>query len=544
MSPVQEKKRSPLSGLVLLVVAIAVILAKSDVLPLKSSATRAPARGELMLEKCEQYDRPFVCGKLGAPLDYTNEADPRNASLAVIVYPAGGGVTPQEEVLGSLLLNPGGPGVSGVWMVGEGQWYDEPLVEHLDRVLEGKYNLVGFDPRGAGSTYPRTHCFGTDNEKADRELAYYSALAADGFPGFKKNHREDFEIGTLLAQKRLVADLCANSDDAEMLRFIGTPFVARDMQLLHRALGDDKLNYWGFSYGTVIGSTYADMFPLDVGHVVLDGVIEMPDYYSGRWHTSLQDIDAELAQFFAECAASPHCALREVAGSKPLMEVVMNWLEALKTEPGYALGRAADQFVPPQVVTHSAIMLTFFEVLREPLKWPELADALHSAITKGDFTGLARPAGPGEENEEYYAIGCSDSLTPPREFGINEYKQHSAALLKDSPLFGDLFSPTGVMCTGIWPIRAAELHHGDFTANTAFPLLAIGNDLDPVTPGQCADDLANTFPNAVSVRRAGYGHCSFSQPSACIDRIAADYFLRGQLPSKNTRCEVDRPIWS
>ena len=478
-----------------------------------------------------------------APLDHTNVHDPRNASIALVRYPAGGGSTPRSDVIGSLLLNPGGPGGSGIGFATNRKEAlgNVTVAESFDEILDHRYDIVSFDPRGVGRTDPKADCF------RDRHSSYINAIQNDA-RGFTRSHSSndlDFELGLVLSQTDLVAQLCAaDPTRKDALAYMSTPFVARDMKLLHTALGDEKIHYWGFSYGSVLGSVFADMFPDDVGRLAIDGVVDVPNYMRGEWSDNFKDIEQELDEFFNECAkAGPRaCKLASLSrDADKLKDKVMSWAEGLKSRPMLAINTTA-----PQLLTYSQVNGIIFQALYTPSTWPQIAEALEAGI-RGNANPLSEKVSQTFEkssgNRAQNAIACGDALTPPADWTIDQYRKHLSVLEKDSPLFAHAFGEIGAVCLSSWKIRAKERHEGDFTSRTSFPVLTLGNDLDPVTPGRYADLMASKFPGAVAVRRAQYGHCSISQPSKCISRIIKGYFVEGVVPKHGTFCDVDRPVF-
>lgn len=323
-----------------------------------------------------------------APLDYTSNGDPRNASVAVVRYRAGGGKTNRAAVLGSLLLNPGGPGGSGIGFATnrKPQNANRTTAEVFDTLFEGRYDIVSFDPRGVGRTWPGVQCFDRPDALAINE---FQSLA-NGVLGSHTDHATKAEFGTDLAQLSLFSSVCAaNATREEQMRYVSTPFVARDMKLLYEALGDTALHYWGFSYGTVLGSVFADMFPQHVGRVAIDGVVDVPAYHEGAWSNNLLDTEDEFRLLFEECvSAGPEaCPLAKIVpqGTKAsdLHTEVSNWLAQLKSHPIPAL-----QVQPPQLLTFGSVVGQIFTSLYAPVQWPGLVQRLAEAI-EGNVTALA-----------------------------------------------------------------------------------------------------------------------------------------------------------
>ncbi|EST07939.1 Peptidase S33 tripeptidyl aminopeptidase-like, C-terminal [Kalmanozyma brasiliensis GHG001] len=504
-------------------------------------------RGEVVWFDCadeQRYPSPLKCGRMKAPLDWTNDKDDRNASLAVIFYPAGAGKTPKDEVLGSLLTNPGGPGGSGFEFIARknAAKNNELLAANFDTILGHKYNIVSFDPRGVGRTFPRMDCWNNTEKSYVHRIEAGSFGALYSHPGAL-----DSEVGSQLSSTDLLSELCAADPFVkEHGKFVGTTAVARDMHLLHRFFGDKKINYWGFSYGTVLGSTFADMFPQDINRLIIDGVVDVPNYMEGLWSTNLKDTDGGFDGFFSECvkAGPKACALAsQSSDAKELQKKVLDLLEELKYRPMPVI-----QSDVPQLLTFSMVLETFFTALYKPAGWPKLADMINDIIN-GNGTAFVNAYGDStyhvpsipESEEANAAIACGDGLREPRDksWSIEQAKEHIGVLEKDSPLFGQFFANQAVKCIGSWKLRSNERHRGKFDTNSSFPLLTLGNDFDPVTPGRFADMMADKFGSAVSVRRAGYGHCSMSQPSKCINKIIGDYFVNGTVPEKGIKCDVD-----
>lgn len=505
-------------------------------------------RGEVVWFDCadeKRYPSPLKCGRMKAPLDWTNvDEDSRNASIAVIFYPAGAGKTPKDKVLGSLLTNPGGPGGSGFEFIARknAAKNNELLAANFDTILDHKYNIVSFDPRGVGRTFPRMDCWNNTEKSFVHRIETGSFGALYSHPGAL-----DSEIGSTLASIDLLSELCsADPFVSEHGKFVGTTAVARDMQLLHRFFGDKRINYWGFSYGTVLGSTFADMFPQDVNRLIIDGVVDVPNYMEGLWSDNLKDTDGGFDGFFKECvdAGPKACPLAsQSSDAKELQKKFLDFLDGLKLHPIPVV-----QAEVPQLLTFSMVIETFFTSLYKPAGWPKLASMINDAMN-GNGTTFVDANGDStyhipiipESEEANAAIACGDALQGPsaKSWSIERAKDHIRTLEADSPLFGQFFADQGIKCIGSWKLRSNERHRGHFDSNTSYPLLTLGNDFDPVTPGRFADKMADLFGSAVSVRRAGYGHCSMSQPSKCIDKIIGEYFVNGTVPHKGTKCDVD-----
>lgn len=514
-----------------------------DRLPLEGEIDwRDVDRGAIAWYACSDAKlKDFDCGRLVVPLDYTNPEDSRNASIALIRYRAGNGTTPRSDVKGSIIMNPGGPGGSGISLL-TGLTGSTNLTngEYYDNFFEGLFDIVSFDPRGVGQTTPLAKCF--DSTEDDRSFQSFDQI--NGVLGsHAANKVQDPEFGAKIVESNFLADVCStHGNNSDILKYMGTVSVCRDLHTLHEALDDPYLNYWGFSYGTVIGSVYTDMFPDDVGRVVLDGVVDVPNYLQGLWSHNMRNTEEEWQGFFVECekAGPEHCRLAALnfTNADDLQHQVTSWLENLKLYP-----LSAVDVNHPRIVTWSMVMSSIFTAMYKVATWPKLAEDLYEAIGLGNISGIVSRAAPfSVQNLEpaIFAIACGDTLLDPSGgYTIEEYREHYLSVLDDSSTFARFFADLGPMCRGAWSVRAAERYYGNLTSTPRFPLLTLGNDYDPVTPAEFADEAAQRFSGSVSVRRGGYGHCSSSMPSECVKRIVRDYFISGQLPDAGTRCDTD-----
>lgn len=504
-----------------------------------------PSNGEIVWAKsCDESfnSTMYECGTLYAPLDYSNPNDTRQAEVALIRYRAGEGRTPRSEVLGSIILNPGGPGGSGVRYLGR-----EATAKRIDTILDGKYDLVSFDPRGVGKTFPNPKCF----QDGEKNLYFNSIADSYGLPGQHGRKVMKHEVGYLLAELDLLSEVCAKSSDAEYFQYLSSPFVCRDMNLMHNILGDKKLNYWGTSYGTTLGYTYASMFPEDVNRIILDSVDNVDQYYAGLWNADMVDAEKVLDGFFEECEASgpDNCKLAQLPigdDGDSIKSIVLQWFDSLKTEPAIVVNAS-----PPRLLTYETAISDVYSDLYAPSYWPSLAERLHDAIRYGNssafFDKIDFHPAPTSESFAMLGIACGDALTEvataDTKWRISKFEKFWKPMYEDSPHFSIYDAYMGVACSSSWKFRAAERLEHPKWGNTSFPVLLIGIDYDPATPVRNADLVSKKFDNSVVVRRAGYGHGSGSQPSKCLNNIIHNYFVEGDLPLPGTHCEVDsRPF--
>ncbi|CDO72512.1 hypothetical protein BN946_scf184980.g53 [Trametes cinnabarina] len=233
------------------------------------------------------------CARLLLPLDYDIPDGPATA-IALRIIPA----TDKENYRGTLLLNPGGPGGSGTEFIAR-RGID------ISQIVGGSYDVLGFDPRGIGATTPAARCFDTESQWKLWELQRDTRLL----------NLTDDTVHIARAREKLLTARCEEKIGGEwgIARFAGTHLVARDMLEIVERLGQQKVHYWGFSYGTVLGQYFAALYPQKVGRLIIDGVFDAYSYRANIWNTSLVDTDAVIASFFQHChhAGPEKCALWE-----------------------------------------------------------------------------------------------------------------------------------------------------------------------------------------------------------------------------------------
>jgi pimeloyl-ACP methyl ester carboxylesterase len=471
--------------------------------PLAGAATR-PATGIAWTE----CGPSFECGRVRVPLDWKRPRG-RSIELAVLRRLAS---RPAERI-GTIFFNPGGPGSSGVEAI-----RDNGAL--LDGMAQGRFDFVTWDPRGVGDSAP-VRCFESDAE----ENAFWGDLVVPSTRAEAKRY----------AQKaRAYAHRCGRQSRV-LLRHVSTADTVRDLDHLRRLLGEKKINYVGWSYGTFLGQTYANMWPHRVRAMVLDGVVDAVAYVRGR-ESSLANIvspsDEVFAEFQAVCerAGPAQCAL---AGHGPVAPRVRGVLERLRSGPIPA--PAAN---PPGELTYGEALTAMFPLLRSPGAWPELARGLDEAAD-GDGSALetiARTSPPAKGGAPApLAIGCADS---PARRPLRAWPAVIERRLTGigGPVLGWwLWAPCAA-----WPVRSAERHTGPWRARTENPILVVGTRFDPNTSYTNATITARRLRNAVLLTHDGYGHISFVDPSRCVVRAMGEYLVDLKTPPEGTVCPSDR----
>lgn len=455
-------------------------------------------------------DEPLECGSVQVPVDWADPAGPTLA-VALVRVPASG------DRQGSLLVNFGGPGVSGVDLVTE---FGEAVV---GAPLADAYDLVGFDPRGVGAS-SGIDCL------TDPEL--------DAWRAFDTEADADTDPAAAIAQSRVAADRfaagCARSA-GDLLANLDTVSAARDLDVVRDALGEQRLDYLGYSYGTLLGATYADLFPQRVDRFVLDGALDPTSSYRDVVRGQATGIERALRGYVRACLAGD-------AGDCPLSG---NEDDAMAQAAG-VVERADDTPLPTdqpgREVTIGLAFTGIVSTLYDQRSWPSLSAALTEAIVDGRGTQLLtladgyadrEPDGTYSSNidEAFTAINCVDYPVDDSP----EAMDRAAAALEDAAPFIGAFMAYGEVLCGQWPVPASRTP-GPLTAAGAPPVLVLGTTGDPATPYEWAVALAQQLDSGVLLTREGEGHTAYGQGSRCVDASVEAWLVRGEIVDDGTVC--------
>ena len=494
----------------LLLAGLAAGAASAGVVP---GAVAAPV--ELAWEDCGDG---FECTYAEVPRDH---ARPRGATieLALIRKPA----TDPERRIGSLFMNPGGPGGSGTSFLRAAAEAFTPLNDRFD--------LVAFDPRGVGASRPAVDCL-TDAEQ--------EAESAEPIPV-----PHEIDPADLRADADLYAQRCVSRNPG-ILPYLSTANVARDLDLLREAVGDDNLSYLGYSYGTAIGATYATLFPGKARVLALDGAYDLDTYFNRPLESALRYAGAfekALSRFFTACAA--HQDVCGFGGDDP--ELAYDQLVArLNVDPIGAIGRGDPRPVTGDTVILASILPMFVKQL-----WPVLGAGLAEAEA-GDgsiLQGLA-DAAIGRDDEGHFdpfgdqfsviygpEANWPNRLTPYLEQGEDAYVAF--------PHF-HFFAGAGNFSLARLDasVRSVGIFRGPFrNPASAAPALVISTTYDPATPYREALTFVREFGNARLLTMVGDGHtASFGGNSPCIDAAVEAYLEDRVLPPEGTSCRQEVPF--
>ena len=481
--------------------------------------------------KCFAKFGPYQCGTVQVPLDYDA---PSGASISIALVRLR--ATDPSRRLGSLFLNPGGPGGSGVdYAVFAGPDLYTPEVR-------ARFDLVGFDPRGVGRS-TALRCFGTPRQWEP----FFTPLA---FPTTAEEEQ------VWIAADRYLADACAQRG-GQIADHMSTANVARDLDLLRRAVGDEMLTYAGVSYGSYLGVTYANLFPNKVRAVVVDGVLDPIAWSTGRggeaatvpFSTRLHSdsgAQATLDEFFRLCdAAGPACAFSGDAEAR-----FAALAAAIKTSP-LVLELPDGASIE---VNYSMLIGVALGAMYDSFGWEffaaDLAD-LESRATSASLGArlqrfLAPPAYitkrgfPRYPNfiEPFPAIACADSDNPDSYAAWSQ----AGAAADASSYFGRIWTWASSLCAQ-WPHADGDRYMGPFDRATANPVLVVGTLFDPATRYEGAVLVDDLLPNSALLTVHGWGHTSLFM-SHCADEAIARYLVDGVTPAAGTVCEQDRAPFS
>ncbi|GAA2861253.1 hydrolase [Actinoplanes cyaneus] len=453
------------------------------------------------------------CAEVTVPLDWSRPHG-QTITLPVVRHLAS---RPQQRI-GSLFVNPGGPGDSGVEMA-------TTRGDALDAATDGRFDIVGWDVRGAGGT-ARVDCFG---DPAQRQAFW----AGKPIPTTAAEQR------AYLATTAEFARRCGAAN-GELLTHISTADTARDLDHLRHLVGDEQLSYLGESYGTFIGQVYANMYPRRVRAMALDGIAD-PVAVTGGTETALAaalvSTDKAFEQFLATCqAAGPdRCAL---AGHGPVAPRVDAMLRRLRHTP-----LPAPHATPPGTLSYQEALAPLkFAILGHPILWPEAAAALETAIA-GDGSAVKDAASfPASEQfhrlvEPGQAITCADSPAKVRAARwpqvIHRFTQISR--IGGAPLGWGM----GAACAS-WPAGDTHRYTGPWNAATSNPILLVNTKYDPNSPLVGARRVERLLGNAVLLVHDGYGHLTNSDPSSCVTAATRHYLVELTTPAPGSVCLSDR----
>ncbi|WP_330239788.1 alpha/beta hydrolase [Streptomyces sp. NBC_00525] len=447
----------------------------------------------------------FQCTTMKAPLDYA-KPDGDEIKLAVSRKKATG---PGKRI-GSLLVNPGGPGGSAIGYLQAYAGIGYPAQ------VRARYDMVAIDPRGVARSEP-VECL--------------TGAQMDAYTQVDQTPDDAAEVTELSAAFEKFAAGCEKRS-GEILPHVSTVETARDMDMLRALLGDERLNYVGASYGTFLGATYAELFPGRTGRLVLDGAMDpsLPSVEANRDQTA--GFETAFQSFAEDCVEQADCPLGTTSASDAA-DRLKQLFARLDAKP---IPTGESRELGESLATTGVIAAMYDESA-----WPQLRDAL-AAADSGDGAGLLALADSYYEREpdgKYAnlmfanaAVNCVD--LPPAFADPEAVDKALPSFEKASPVFGRGFAWAALNCA-YWPVHPTGTAHR-IEAEGAAPIVVVGTTRDPATPYAWARSLADQLSSGTLLTYEGDGHTAYGRGSDCVDTAINTYLLEGTPPPADKKC--------
>jgi pimeloyl-ACP methyl ester carboxylesterase len=464
------------------------------------------------------YGRPLECSEIDVPMDQFHP-DASNKTFSIPLIRLRG-----KNATQNILLNPGGPGGSGIeFLYRRGQ--------QLHTIIGEGFHLLSFDPRGVNGSQPLAACYPDEETRRHLSPVKDSRVIEDSPEAYAWN-------------KNFVRS-CQDTM-GEHGKFINTPQTAADMNSILDAIGQEGMVYWGFSYGTTLGQTYATLFPERSERVIIDGVSNNYDWYEGLLDSEVfTDTENVFLGFADECIkAGKNCTLSSYADSKEeLRDKLVTFLDGLAEPLSVYVNNTIHGLLTREQILYEGI----FPALYKPNTWYTLADNLAQLLdgnATAAFLAYSWDDAPGDLTRDtvnfvYMNDGASGSKYWPQDrqslldqvipymnqslFAPAEYAQYYTKQQWRIPKTHDFVQVVGV--------------------ETAHPLLILSTTYDPVCPLVSARAAHAAFVGSQIVEVLGYGHCSVAVPSSCLARHVRGFLYNGTIPANYTQCEVDGPYF-
>ncbi|KAH7316883.1 Alpha/Beta hydrolase protein, partial [Stachybotrys elegans] len=455
----------------------------------------------------------FTCARLEVPLDYDNST--LDTTSIAFIKLSGKNATLESP---SIVLIPGGPGGSGINLLFDNQ-------AMLGQALGEQYNFVSFDPRAVNNSGPSIDCFSGNSEARLAFMGLYNTGTANiSAPSFAQQYYASSIYG----------EWCNNAveNGSPHGYYVTTPAVARDLLTFVEANArqtgqppaEAKLWCYGISYGTVIGTTFASMFPGRIGRMVLDGVVDADQYYDNTWRDNIDQVDEAMGQFATLChSAGPEACSFWGPTPANITSRIDAIIHQLQNHPVPISGVQGQEL--PTLVTYSDLKALFMQAVTSPLNFfPLMANILHQ-FERGDVSGLAGifDALPIPDDAGM-AIRCADSYRRNQLTTIEEFQSSVEHWESRSKYVGDM-----------WPINHGSPSIG-VDRPTSFPILFASNTIDPLSPVKSARKMSSRFPGSVLLTQEAVGHVIVNGGGSTCYFGNVQAYLQGIVPSANTTC--------
>lgn len=469
------------------------------------AADLKPFYGQVL--KWTGCDSGMQCTTARAPLDWSDPAA-GSIDLALVRQPATSG-----NPIGSLLVNPGGPGGSGYDFIKDSVDYA------TDEALQSSFDIVGFDPRGVNRSTPVT-CYDEPTE--------LDAYLYDLYPGLPGS---DEWLAAAAAASASFGQRCLELT-GPLLGNVDTPSAARDLDLLRSILGDEKLNYLGYSYGTLLGQVYAELFPTKAGRLVLDGAVDPAATDFEATATQAKGFESALRAFLADCPSADDCPFTGSVNDS--MVEIRSLLDRLDLSP---LSNPADGRQLGSSAMFTAIILPLYnadnwQYLRQLFASVFEGDASYAFQLADNYNGRdADGMYSTNQTEAFISINCLDQHG---DGNVEQMRAEAAELKQLAPVFGPQMSWGGTGCA-TWP-APAKRDRIPIVAPGSPDILVVGTTNDPATPYSWAQTVAATLENGHLVTYDGEGHTAYNKSNDCVNDTVDDFLLRGTVPTSDPLC--------
>ena len=482
----------------ILLVTGATACSSNNSVPADTTVAETPAvGGTIAWESCEDDDT-LKCARFDVPYDYDNP-EVGTFSLKLVMHPA----SDPKKRIGAMLVNPGGPGFGGTYLA-------EVSQEYFGGDLVDAFDIVGWDPRGTGDSTPAIDC-----------VADY-----DPYFAYDPSPDNDDESNIIIdAGKKFVSE--CEKKNSEILPYISTNNSARDMDRIRAALGEEKITYFGFSYGSELGATWATMFPSTVRAAVLDGASDPDSGYIQGGLDQAKGFETELTKFLAKCSANPTCEFYNSGNAEKAFDELMRDLDTnpLPSKNGRA---PVNQGVALTAVSQAMYSSSLWSSLEEALHLAQQGDGGQLLYMYDQYYQRKWDGTYGNELEAFYAIMCLDDPGPKTVEGVDEYIPEFE---KVAPRLASSFS-AGYVCA-FWPGETDE--RIKITGKGAGPIVVIGTTGDAATPLQSSRNMAKALEDGRLVvvtdnRHTGYGS------NNCVIEAVNKYVLTAEVSWTEKQC--------
>ena len=449
----------------------------------------------------------FTCTKVKVPLDYSNPGG-ETIEIAAKKRAASG------ESVGSLFVNPGGPGGSGIQLA-------EASGSYFSKNLTGSYDVVGFDPRGVGSS-TAVDCLSDAELDAERAGTNKPAVVS--------------AVSTVERAQKMNTACESKTSTPGLLDHIDTISAARDLDILRAVDGQQTLTYLGLSYGTYLGATYAELFPGTTGRLVLDGAVDPSLSFEELNLGQAKAFEVSLRTYVENCQSSKGCPLSGDVDSG--VSQIREFLESVKTAP---IPTSDDK----RPLTYDLAVYGVLGSMYQTQLWPSLTLALSQAMGKAgtpDGSALLAIADAvssrqsdgsysGNGAEALMAVNCLDY---PVQGDNTSWEEEAKAVNEASPTFGSQLLYPDAYCQG-WGHTSSRKRE-KITASGAAPILVVGTTGDPATPYAWSEALADQLESGQLMTWKGNGHTAYGRSNDCVKKAVDTYLLNGTMPAKGLTC--------